>query len=512
MKLPRRAIALCIAPSLFLSGCIHLDETRIRQAAIADTASPPPGTPQCTSKGDFAGVASVSAENPLIFAPTGQRSIADIEKRAEDARDNIPDVLSDNPVIQEAVSLSKLAAVEAAAANHKAVFDEIDAELRTRAAMPFAVDDVRQLSASDLVGVEAGLKNITDADAKEVKKLQSDVGRTLWRSNFVDLQATLREQLLRTTKPTTPKSGINDAKNAQFWQHFKEYYDTYYQGKFVDYFGNAYAKPSIALTITDVELGNTVNVFLEFLFDEAAHTPIWYTKPQAAESVSQSGQTLTIKVKSGSLPTKGDQVKLVFTIKAKKYPVNFSVTASDTDAEDVAKDLASTINSDKDANPAGIVATVQPDPTQVGITGADNLTSSVAISTDQAPTYYPGGTSNRPTSLSIQDVRPILIADGGCGMTPFKAIVMNTLAQGFASGTSSATATAVGTLGGIEVGPSVVFGKINIGDNKALTSVIQTMVTEIVARLTVEAAYPVLSQTQHTDTDEKSLLQGFYSQ
>ena len=41
--------------------------------------------------------------------------------------------------------------------------------------------------------------------------------------------------------------------------------------------------------------------------------------------------------------------------------------------------------------------------------------------------------------------------------------------------------------------PGIVPGKVNIGDNKALTSVIEAIVTEISHRLTIQVLYPELS-------------------
>jgi hypothetical protein len=73
-----------------------------------------------------------------------------------------------------------------------------------------------------------------------------------------------------------------------------------------------------------------------------------------------------------------------------------------------------------------------------------------------------------------------------------KAKTINMLSQMFASGASNAAGTLVGTIGGLGVSLGM-FGKLSIGDNKAVTTIIQAAVSQIVRRATVELSYEVLT-------------------
>jgi hypothetical protein len=108
-------------------------------------------------------------------------------------------------------------------------------------------------------------------------------------------------------------------------------------------------------------------------------------------------------------------------------------------------------------------------------------------------TYYPGANKNKPTSLTVNNISPIKIKAGpeGCDMNVVKANAINYLATSFSKAASTETNLAIKSAGGIEIGLGVV-GKLNIGDNSTLTTLVQTLVSEVVARLTVQFAAPVL--------------------
>ena len=87
-------------------------------------------------------------------------------------------------------------------------------------------------------------------------------------------------------------------------------------------------------------------------------------------------------------------------------------------------------------------------------------------------------------------------------MTQKKAETIMFLSQAFSSAASNVVGGAVGTIGGF--GWSLgVFGKISIGDNKAITALVQTLAAELVKRLTVEATYPILDSVSATSTTTK---------
>jgi hypothetical protein len=112
------------------------------------------------------------------------------------------------------------------------------------------------------------------------------------------------------------------------------------------------------------------------------------------------------------------------------------------------------------------------------------------------PTYYPAASTTEPSTLTLtgRTATPMASLDPknvGCGMTILKAKAINTLAQDFGSAASNSAGAAVGTIGG--VGFSLgIFGKVSIGDNKAVTSLVESATSELVKRLTVETTYPVL--------------------
>lgn len=107
--------------------------------------------------------------------------------------------------------------------------------------------------------------------------------------------------------------------------------------------------------------------------------------------------------------------------------------------------------------------------------------------------YYPGGNANTPTSLKVSNITPPTIPAGpsGCGMNVAKADAMRYLAQAFSKAASTETGLTVKSAGSLEVGLGIV-GKLSIGDNSLLTALVQGVVSEIVARLTVQIAAPIL--------------------
>lgn len=107
--------------------------------------------------------------------------------------------------------------------------------------------------------------------------------------------------------------------------------------------------------------------------------------------------------------------------------------------------------------------------------------------------YYPGGSTNKPTSLAVNNITPPSIPAGpaGCNMNVAKANAMRYLEQGFSKAASAETGLAIKSAGSIEIGLGIV-GKLNIGDNNLLASLVQGVVSEIVGRLTVQIATPIL--------------------
>jgi hypothetical protein len=117
--------------------------------------------------------------------------------------------------------------------------------------------------------------------------------------------------------------------------------------------------------------------------------------------------------------------------------------------------------------------------------------SPIWIGTDKK--YYPGGNTNKPTLVTVNNITPIPISLSayGCGMNAPKANAIRYLSSSFSKAAATETSLTIKSAGSIEIGLGVV-GKLNIGDNSTLTSLVQAVVSEIVGRLTVQLAAPIL--------------------
>jgi hypothetical protein len=118
--------------------------------------------------------------------------------------------------------------------------------------------------------------------------------------------------------------------------------------------------------------------------------------------------------------------------------------------------------------------------------------------------FYPGGNTNQPTSMTIKGARPLPINLGtwGCGMNVPKANAVRYLATSFSKAASTETSLTIKSAGSIEIGLGIV-GKLNIGDNTTLTQLVQGVVSEIVGRLSVQLATPIL---ETLDFEEQSIV------
>jgi len=271
---------------------------------------------------------------------------------------------------------------------------------RTRRALPPPLR-------SDRV-VDSVFASITDTSAQSLQAASSiasftaaapaqppaPVGRrplpTLTEHDFRGFAARVTEHVLRQT--SAPATG--DPATDGFWDRLRGYYTAYYDGEFVNYFGQKLEKPKRSLTVSNEDIANATVVFIELLFDESLKTPVW--------------------------------------VNGKKY--------------------------------------------------------------------YPGGTDAMPTVAKLKYRKPTEIAGGtrGCGINVPKANTIKYLAHTFSTAATTESALAVNSFGGIELGFGML-GKINIGDNQTLTTLIQASVSEIVGRLTVELAHPILANLDFGD-------------
>ena len=123
---------------------------------------------------------------------------------------------------------------------------------------------------------------------------------------------------------------------------------------------------------------------------------------------------------------------------------------------------------------------------------------------------YPGGTQNRPSLVSIRNITTIpSIPSGpyGCGMNVHKANAVRYLANTFSKAAATESSLTIKSVGSIEIGLGIV-GKVNIGDNSTLTLLIQGIVSEIVSRLTVILAVPVLEAIDYEQQPSLRAISG----
>jgi hypothetical protein len=113
---------------------------------------------------------------------------------------------------------------------------------------------------------------------------------------------------------------------------------------------------------------------------------------------------------------------------------------------------------------------------------------------DQDGKYYPGGIKGAsPTYLKVNSLKAQPIPSGiyGCGMNVVKAEAIDYLTKTFYTAAVAQTSLTVKSAGGLEVGLGIL-GKLNVGDNSTLTALLKGVVGQVVKRLTVAFAAPVL--------------------
>jgi hypothetical protein len=130
----------------------------------------------------------------------------------------------------------------------------------------------------------------------------------------------------------------------------------------------------------------------------------------------------------------------------------------------------------------------------------------------QAGRYYPGNGSdakNRPTVVAAynDEVMPLQMmtilpasSSQSCGITPLKAEAIQYIAQTAGNRASALGGQVGGSFGGINIGLGVL-GKLSIGDNKTLHSLVTTALQKTFTRAGEEASYRVLYWIPYNRTD-----------
>lgn len=115
-----------------------------------------------------------------------------------------------------------------------------------------------------------------------------------------------------------------------------------------------------------------------------------------------------------------------------------------------------------------------------------------ASQSDAGKAAVPTGVSDEhlPADLKIPVVP--LAADGDCGIDRTKAEVVEFVAETAGLRAAAASGLIVGSVGGVGISLGA-FGKISIGDNKMLMTIVKTGFNKIASRVAYEASYRALS-------------------
>lgn len=109
--------------------------------------------------------------------------------------------------------------------------------------------------------------------------------------------------------------------------------------------------------------------------------------------------------------------------------------------------------------------------------------------------YYPGNSSDAPTALDAGLVTAITMLDPKdsehCGITPLKAEAIEYLANTASDSASSLGGLVGGSFGGLHFGLGVM-GKVSIGDNQTLQTLVKTSLARTASRAAEEASYRAL--------------------
>jgi hypothetical protein len=114
--------------------------------------------------------------------------------------------------------------------------------------------------------------------------------------------------------------------------------------------------------------------------------------------------------------------------------------------------------------------------------------------------YYPGANSSEPTVLAAGLAKYVVIPEyAACDWNQQDAPVLGYLAT--AAGDQAGTITGITTksFGGIEVGFGVL-GKLSIGDNQTLSTIVKTAASRLAMRATLAGTYWALESADHSGT------------
>jgi hypothetical protein len=244
----------------------------------------------------------------------------------------------------------------------------------------------------------------------------------------------------------------------------------YFKGHFIDHFGNSITPSQVTEKNQDQEIQNLLTVLLDSVFDDIEEyqfqkrgQPVPYWSSTDATTATSSDYYLSGK-SMGSLPT---------------LPIT----------------------------PGGPTATAD-------FASLQNLSLVTPSSKIQVPTFiayayyryymkqYPNGQITAPQdntySLRVTNSK-MEVGGNGCGMNQTKANVLLYLSRRAGALTGGEAGALLGAIGGADIGPVIVLGKVSIGDNQTLKSIVQAFLTETAERATLASAREHLLRTPIPD-------------
>lgn len=199
-----------------------------------------------------ASIASLAACTPPQVSPyinmssmdLANYSVKELTSNADAAKNNLPPSLSGDPVVSSIVNSIVLVSLNAdrnvlLEANQP---EEAEVYQKATQAMPSSVP----LSNGDF-----------EAFSKKLAKFAFDP--------IIETNNGFDQLDFKTTS----------ASKTEFLIHLVAYYSAYYNGNFVDRFGNKFNKPTFSGSINDTDISDAVAVFVELLADEVTQTPVW---------------------------------------------------------------------------------------------------------------------------------------------------------------------------------------------------------------------------------------------
>lgn len=108
----------------------------------------------------------------------------------------------------------------------------------------------------------------------------------------------------------------------------------------------------------------------------------------------------------------------------------------------------------------------------------------------QGTTYYPGNNTNKPTVLTAygNSIYMQIPASSTCGWNKVNAASLGYVASAAGDEAGAASGLVSGSFGGIEIGLGVL-GKLSLGDNQTLATLVKTAASRLAERATLAATY-----------------------